>query len=190
MSRIKIVLALIAAAACMAAIRTASAPTAPATGRTERAESLLGTWDTGPIPAAKLRSALIRAGYTTSTIARFFRVFQIGKAFEFEYVFYRKGGALFQMRRGWEWPSSGRKSAAGDHGPCRLLPGHRFIVSNVGPSTDGIQATFAYALTGNRLRLHFFGLVVPIREAQVRYDRMMLTASTFRPYKRIGYTAK
>jgi hypothetical protein len=186
LSRSRTVLVLAAAAACVAAIPTVLTQTGPAAGQPRRAESLLGTWDTGPIPAAKVRSALIRAGYTATAVARLFRIFQIRKAFEFEYVFYRKDGALFQVRREWEPPSNGRKPAGGERGPYRLLPGHRFVVSNIGPPTDGIQATFAYELSTNRLRLHFSGLVVPIREAQVLYERMMLTASASRPYKRIG----
>jgi hypothetical protein len=117
---------------------------------------------------------------------RFFRVFQIDKDFEFQLVFYRKGGALFQMRRGWNPPTGGRTPAGGDRGPCRLLRNHRFAVGNVGPPTAGIKAIFACARTGNQLRLRFLALVVPFKEGQALYERMMLTASAIRPYKRIG----
>jgi hypothetical protein len=116
-------------------------------------DPLLGTWDTGPIPVQKLRAALLSAGYTNANVTKMFHELGIVKAQEFRLRFYRQGGAPFQLGNGWD-PSQQRPGPNdGDHGPYKLLPNHRFVVSGVDPPTDKNRAVFSYSVTGKILRL-------------------------------------
>ena len=74
------------------AAAAAGSPNATSTAAPDR---LVGTWDTGPIPARKLRAAFAVAGYTRANVTAFFKRFGIRNAYEFKRVFYREGGVSF-----------------------------------------------------------------------------------------------
>jgi hypothetical protein len=148
-------------------------------------DPLVGTWDTGPFPSAKLRTALLNDGYTRSAVRTLFKNLQIGKVYEFNLVFYRQDGVPFQAQTGWD-PSKGSKPSDGDHGPYKLLAHHRFTVSGVDPPTDKIHTTYSYAVTTTRLKLRFIRLTEPFPAAQRRLDRMFPIATALLPYKKIS----
>jgi hypothetical protein len=155
-------------------------------GHSVASDPLVGKWDTGPIPAEKIRSALRAAGYSDARITKQFREFGIVKAQEFRLVFYREHGAPFQLGQGWD-PSKQSRPSDGDHGPYKLLPDHRFVVSGVDPPTDKNRAVFSYAITGKTLRLRLVSLTEPgFSATAVAFDRMATRALVAFSYHKIS----
>jgi hypothetical protein len=182
MTRIKMA---IAGAIFASALGAASAAGGAQTSALRAADPLVGTWDTGPFPSAKLRTALLNRGYARSAVRTLFKNLQIGKVYEFNLVFYRQNGAPFQVQTGWD-PSKRSKPSDGDHGPYKLLRRHRFTVSGVDPPTNRIHTTYSYAISGSRLKLRFVSLVEPFPPARRRLDRMFPIATALLPYKKIS----
>jgi hypothetical protein len=145
-----------------------------------------GTWDTGRIPASKLRAALRSAGYSNADVTKLFHEFGIVKAQESRLVFYREGGVPFRLGQGWD-PSKQARPTGGDHGPYKLLPNHRFVVSGVDPPTDKNRAVFSYKVTGKTLRLRLVSLSEPaFSAADVAFDRMAIRSQVAFPYRKIS----
>jgi hypothetical protein len=155
------------------------------------ADPLVGTWDTAPIPVAKLRAALAAHGYTAASIDKMFHnlafLNHISKSIEFEIRFYREtDGTPFQIVRFWD-PTTRPKPAYGDHGPYKLLPGNRVEYTGTDPPTDTYRTTFSYAIHGNRLTLHFVSLVEPGLSAKQRLaDQKRPIMQAAAPYAKVG----
>jgi hypothetical protein len=150
------------------------------------ADPLFGTWDTGPIPVQKVRAALRSAGYSNAKITKMFHDFGIAKAQESRLVFYRQGGAPFQLAQGWD-PSKQPRPSDGNHGPYKLLPNHRFVVSGVDPPTDKNRLVFSYSVTGKILRLRLVSLTEPaFSAAALAFDRMAIRSQVAFPYRKIS----
>jgi hypothetical protein len=157
-----------------------------AKARERATDPLVGTWDTGPIPVQKLRAALRSAGYTNANVTKMFHEFGIVKAQEFRLRFYRQGGAPFQLGNGWDPSQQQPGPNDGDHGPYKLLPNHRFVVSGVDPPTDKNRAVFSYSVTGKILRLRLVSLSEPaFSAAEVAFDRMAHRAQVAFPFRKI-----
>jgi hypothetical protein len=134
----------------------------------------------------KLRAAVRSAGYSSAKITKMFHDFGVAKASEFRLVFYRQGGAPFQLGQGWD-PSKQPGPSDGDHGPYKLLPNHRFVVSGVDPPTDKNRAVFSYSVTGKILRLRLVSLTEPaFSPAELAFDRMAARAQVAFPYRKIS----
>jgi hypothetical protein len=150
------------------------------------ADPLVGTWDTGPVPVRKLRAALLATGYSSAKITKMFQDFGIAKAQESRLVFYRQGGAPFRLGQSWD-PSKQSRPSSGDHGPYKLLPNHRFVVSGVDPPTDRNRAVFSYAVIGKILRLRLISLKEPaFSAAELAFDRMATRAQVAFPFRKIS----
>jgi hypothetical protein len=182
MTRTKVGLATVVVVTVTGAIVAGSSAHAVAPRTTD---PLVGTWDTGPFPASRLRAGLLARGFTRSEVSGFFKNLGLGKVQEFNLVFYRENGIPFQVQTGWD-PTMGSKPSDGDHGPYKLLGHHRFTVSGVDPPTDRIHTTYSYTVTGSRLKLRLVKLAEPFPPAQRRLDRMFPIATALLPYKKIG----
>lgn len=175
-----------AASGSALAAATLGSPANKSLERRVAADPLVGTWDTGPIPVQKLRAALRSAGYSSAKITRMFHDFGIAKAQESRLVFYRQGGAPFRLGQGWD-PSKQSRPSGGDHGPYKLLPNHRFVVSGVDPPTDKNRAVFSYSVTGKILRLRLVSLTEPaFSAADIAFDRMAIRSQVAFPFRKIS----
>jgi hypothetical protein len=149
-------------------------------------DPLVGTWDTGPIPLAKIRAALSARGYSASQISHMFQNFHMSKSWEWNLSFYRENGAPFQILRNWD-PTTQTKPVYGDHGPYKLLPNHRFVARGVDPPTNTFLTTFSYTASGTRLTLHFISLVEPaVSKGQALADQKRGIVEAVAPYKKVG----
>ena len=178
----RVALALGAAVFCLVAATPA------ASQRTARlaADPLVGTWDTGPIPLAKIRAALTAHGYSASQISHMFQTFHMSKSWDWNLSFYRENGVPFQILRNWD-PTTQTKPVYGDHGPYKLMPGHRFVARGVDPPTDTFLTTFSYTVTGTRLILHYISLVEPgVSKAQALADQKRGIVEAVVPYKKVA----
>jgi hypothetical protein len=175
------VLALGAALACIG-----SAPASPRQLRARAADPLVGTWQTGLIPVAKIRATLTAHDYTTKQIENFLQSnnhFVKGMAIRIR--FYRENGVPFQIVYAWDPTHS--TLPEGEHGPYALLPGNRFVSRGTDPPTDTWRTTFSYTVTATRLRLHFVNLVEPGLSTKQRLSdekRALLMSST--PFKKLS----
>lgn len=150
------------------------------------ADPLVGTWDTGAIPLAKIRAALTAHGYSASQISGMFKTFHMSKSWEWNLSFYRQNGAPFQILRNWD-PTTQKKPVDGDHGPYKLLPGRRFVARGVDPPTNTYLTTFSYTVTGTRLTLHFISLVEPgVSKAQALADQKRGIVEAVATYKKVA----
>lgn len=162
-----------------------SQPVSPTVTPAVTSDPLVGSWDTGPIPKRKLRTALSTAGYTHAQVTAFFEQFKITNAYEFKTVFYRENGVPFLYKKGWD-PSTGEEPNDADHGPYTLLADHRFVSRGVDPPTDEYEEVYSYRVTGRRLTLGFVSLSLPgVSEADQVIDTMMSRLRAARPYERI-----
>ena len=144
-----------------------------------QANTLEGTWDTGPVPVAKIVAALRAHGYTPSETETFIHNQQkaksFDKSFEQRLVFYRQNGVPFLLKSTW-----------GDHGPYKLLPNGRFVWSGVDPPTDTYHTTYSYAVTGSRLVMRFISLVEPgVSEKQRLADQKVSIVVAAAPYRKV-----
>jgi hypothetical protein len=177
------------AALVVAVVSTTSAALASPSSRVTT-DPLVGTWDTAPIPVAKIRTALKARGYTTVAIDKMFKsykfLYHIKNSIQYEIRFYREVDQTpFQIRTFWD-PSTGPKPLNGDHGPYKLLPGHRFSWVGTTPPTDTYRTTFRYAVDGKTLRLTFLGLVEPgLSAAQLLADKKIPILQALAPYKKV-----
>lgn len=172
------------ALALAAGVSLASAAPAPC-AHAHAADPLVGSWDTGPVPTARLRRVLHAKGYTTPEIAKFYRTLQIGRVEEINLIFYRDRGRPYQIQRGWN-PTESTKPSDGDHGPYRFLSKHRFVVSGVDPPTNRIHYTYSYRVHSGQLKLRFLSLREPFPKRRVRLDRMFGLFTALFTYKRIS----
>jgi hypothetical protein len=180
----------VAVLACATTTMIVTRPDARGTRAAIASNPLAGTWDTGPVPIAKLRAALVAAGYANASVTKFFRQFGVTKAYEFKSTFYIDHGKRFRAVRGWD-PSKQSEPSGSDHGPYKLIGNHRFVARGVDPPTDKIRATFAYRVTRKRLALSYVSLVEPgFSRADLFVDRMMAHASAAFPYKRTSAAAR
>jgi hypothetical protein len=137
-----------------------SAPASSHQLRTGAADPLGGTWQTGLIPVARIRTTLTAHGYTSTQIEHFLHTnnhFVKGVAIRIR--FYRENGVPFQIV--YAWDPTHNPLPEGDHGPYALLPGDRFTSRGTDPPTDTWRTTYGYSVTATRLRLHFVNLVEP-----------------------------
>jgi hypothetical protein len=148
-------LALGAALACIG-----SAPASPRHSRTRAADPLVGAWQTGLIPVAKIRATLIAHGYTAKQIENYLhKNNHFVKGVTIRIRFYRENGVPVQIV--YAWDPTHDTLPEGEHGPYALLPGNRFVSRGTDPPTDTWRTTYGYTVTATRLRLHFINLVEP-----------------------------
>jgi hypothetical protein len=182
MRKVAVAVALGAAGLCL----VAATPAAPQRTARLAADPLVGTWDTGPIPLAKIRAALIAHGYSASQASHMFQTFHMSKSWEWNLSFYRENGVPFQILRNWD-PTTQSKPVYGDHGPYKLLSGHRFVARGVDPPTNTWLTTFSYRVTGTRLTLHYISLVEPgVPKVQRHADQKRGIVEAVAPYKKVA----
>lgn len=143
-------------------------------------DPLVGTWQTGLIPLAKVSATLAAHGYTPTQIDTFLhKNGHYVKGVTIRIRFYREGGVPFQII--YSWDPTHNQLPDGDHGPYSLLPGNQVVYRGTDPPTDTWRTTFAYAVTARQLKLRFISLVEPgLSAKQLRSDqkRPILIAST------------
>jgi hypothetical protein len=147
---------------------------------------LVGTWQTGLIPLAKVSATLSANGYSAMQIDNFLhKNSHYEKGLTIRIRFYRDNGTPFQIVHAWD-PTLG-PLPEGDHGPYSLLPGNRVVYRGTDPPTDMWRTTFAYTVTATQLKLRFISLVEPgLSAGQLHSDekRPILMASTV--FKKLG----
>ena len=179
------VIAVGAVALGAALVSIGSTPASPQQLRTQAPDPLVGTWQTGLIPLAKVRATLTTHGYTATQIDNYLHKnnhFVKGVAIRIR--FYRENGVPFQIV--YEWDPTHNTLPDGEHGPYSLLPGKRFVSRGTDPPTDTWRTTFDYTVTATRLTLRFVSLVEPGLSAQQRHSdekRPILMSST--PFKKV-----
>jgi hypothetical protein len=148
--------------------------------RIQADDPLVGTWQTGLIPLAKIRASLSAHGYTAEQIEKYLhKNNHCVKGVNIEIRFYRENGVPFQIVYAWD-PTHGTRPD-GEHGPYTLLPGDRFVSRGTDPPTDTWRTTYGYTVSATRLRLHFVSLVEPGLNAKQRLSdekRPILMSST------------
>lgn len=165
----------------------------PAAQKAPSADPLVGTWDTAPIPLARIRAAFTAYGYKTDAIDKFFKnqafLHHIKKTVKSEMRFYREpGGAPFQIVVFWDPTTGPEPSYAGaDHGPYTLLPGHRVTTRGTDPPTDKWVTTYSYTVTRTQLKLRFIKFVQPSENEKNRlaYQKLFIMYAAA-PYKKVG----
>jgi hypothetical protein len=147
---------------------------------TQAADPLVGTWQTGLIPLAKVRATLTTHGYTAKQIDNYLHLNNhFVKGLTIRIRFYRENGVPFQIV--YAWDPTHNPLPNGDHGPYSQLPGNQFVSRGTDPPTDTWRTTFAYTVTATQLRLRFVSLVEPgLSATQLHSDekRPILMAST------------
>jgi hypothetical protein len=164
-----------------------AAPTAGSTTAVG-ADPLQGTWETSSVPLSKLRGVLVGSGSSAAQVTSFFKFFGMKNAWRNRLYFYREGGIPFLALSGWD-PTRRSGPSDPDHGPYRLLSGHRFVARGVDPPTDRVRELFGYSVTRDRLKLRFISLKEPYpafsRQDIVR-DTMLMRIVAAVPYLRAG----
>ena len=153
-------------------------------------DPLVGTWDTKPIPLAKLRSALKARGYSTAETDKMFKslafLYHIKKSIQYEISFYRDNGVPFQYVTYWD-PAPPAKRADPAHGPYKLLPGSRVSYVGTDPPTDTYRTTFTYSVRGKTLTLHYVSLAEPgLSAVQRRSDAKLPILQAVAPYTKVA----
>jgi hypothetical protein len=169
------VLTTLAAAVALAALGSAgAAPTS---------DPLVGRWDTGPFPMAKIRMAAHAAGYSKALITRFIGEIGMGhaKTVEVNLRFYRQAGVPYALVTGWD-PTKGPMPSGGDHGPYKLVTGHRVDLRSADP-TNKQRDTYRYRISNGKLRLYAIAETNPaFTRKQLRLDSVHLYFQTAAPF--------
>jgi hypothetical protein len=149
-------------------------------------DPLVGTWDTRPIPMARVRAAAHAAGYSNALITRFFNEIGAGKqkTVETNLQFYRQGGVPYALGTGWD-PTQGPMASGGDHGPYKLLPNHRLVLMSADP-TNKQRDIYRYRISSGKLTLKAIAETNPaFTPAELHLDSIHLYFQTAAPFKKI-----
>jgi hypothetical protein len=177
--------AVLAAAPSQATGRGSAGSRAHQTPTLSTSDPLLGTWDTGPFPIARVRAAAVGAGYTKAEVARFFNDVGMGsaKTVEVRLRFYRYRGLPYVEGTGWD-PTKGKPSG-GDHGPYKLLANNRLAITSADPKIHKYRQVYTWRVSGQTLTLRVVGSTDPnLTPARLRLESVSLYFQAAAPFKK------
>jgi hypothetical protein len=164
--------------------RVGAAATLQQSGAAAR-DPLQGEWETAKIPMSRIRSAVRSAGYTSAEIKAFLKEFGLARApaLRFNFTFYRDNGAPFVEQRGWN--ASHALPADSDHGPYRLLPKHRIVITSAEPKIHKYRIVFSYTVRHKVLRLRLVSSTNPgLTKKRLRLENCWLYAQVAASFRK------
>jgi hypothetical protein len=147
-------------------------------------DPLRGTWDSGQISVARIRTALEAAGYSDIEIEKYRQATGQGSitSLEFHFKFYRPNGrpvvVMYGFDPGQSWTLRWQPRR------YKLLSNHRVEMTSVDAAVRS-RYVFSYRVTGQTLVLRVITSTDPrFSKERVRFERQGLYEVTAAPFKK------